>query len=241
MWFFSRYEAFPSESEGTVPEDFLDRFEGEMLGSDRLLSLLTGLEAKPASDVEGLFDSPEGFEAFISVMNSAGLNCYVEFDPSDTEAESMTTLFEEEGVDVSVTDSFKVKARIFLTRKEYSINFFRKMNFFKKVYRPGYHRIYGEFLEFNEEDIEAFVKDQKESPDPESDSRKALRPEELTEKYGDELSEKEMKAFEALHFGLMENSEERFRQGVKEVEERKEKLEESCFNAEKVVEERAFQ
>lgn len=240
MWFFSRYEAFESDSDGELPGDFLDRFEGEMLGSDRLLSLLTALEVKPAADVEGFFDSRQSFEEFISVMNSAGLNCYVEFDPSDTEAESMTALFEEDA-DVSLTESFEVKARIFLTRKEYGINFFRKMKLFRKIYRSRYHRMYGEFLELREEDIEAFVVDQRDDVGPESDSRKALRPEELAEKFGDELSDRELKAFEALHFGLMENSEERFRQGVKEMRERKEILEESSFDAEKVIEERAFQ
>ncbi len=241
MSFFSRYEAFPSESEGTVPEDFLDRFEGEMLGSDRLLSLLTALEVKPASDVEGFFNSEESFDDFISVMNESGLNCYVEFDPSETEAESMKGLFEEEGGGISFTESFEVKARIFLTRKEYSTRFFRKMKLFKKVYRSKYHRMYGKFLEFKEGDIEAFVKDQKESTNPESDSREALRPEEIAEKFADELSDGELKAFEALHFGLMENSEERFNQGVEEMEERKKILEESCFDADKVIEERAFQ
>ncbi|MFB6175453.1 MAG: hypothetical protein ABEJ87_05815 [Candidatus Nanohalobium sp.] len=242
MLFFSRYEAFESDSEdGDLPEDFLDRFEGEMLGSDRLLSLLTAIGVKPAADVEGFFDSQESFEDFISVMNSAGLNCYVEFDPSDTEAESMTSLFDEEDADVSLTEGFEVKARIFLTRREYGVNFFRKMKLFRKTYRSRYHRMYGEFLGFREEDIEAFIEDQREEVGPESDSRRALRPEELAEKFGDELSEEEMKAFEALHFGLMENSEKRFRQGVKEMRERKEKLEESSFDAEKVVEERSFQ
>lgn len=242
MLFFSRYEAFPSESEeGNIPEDFLDRFEGELLSSDRLLSLLTALEVKPASDVEGFFNSEESFDDFISVMNSAGLNCYVEFDPSETEAESMKGLFEEEGGDISFTESFEVKARIFLTRKEYSINYFRKMKIFKKLYRSKYHRMYGEFLEFRERDIEAFVKSQKGSTDLESDSRESLRPEELADKFGDDLLEEELKDFEALHFGLMENSEERFRQGVEEMRHMKEVLEESDFDCEKVVEERSFQ
>lgn len=242
MLFFSRYEAFLSDSSGDVPEDFLDRFEGEMLGSDRLLSVLTALEVKPASDVEGFFDSQESFEDFISVMNKAGLNCYVEFDPSETEAESMTGLFEEEGADVSLTDDFEVKARIFLTRKEYSIGFFRRMKFFKKVYRSGYHRMYGGFLEFREVDIEAFVESQKPWWVPDNDSvNDAVRPEQLAEEYGDDFSESDLKAFEALHFGLLEDSKRRFHEGVEEMEERKEILEGSSFDAGKIIEERSFQ
>ena len=244
MSFFSRYEAFESdsESEGAVPEDFLDRFEGELLSSDRVLSLLTALGVKPASDVEGFFNSEESFEDFISVMNSAGLNCYVEFDPSETEAESMKGLFEEEGGDISFTESFEVKARIFLTRKEYSTNFFRKMKFFSKVYRSKYHRMYGKFLEFREDDIEAFVESQRPWWLPESgDVGEALRPEQLAEKYCSRPSSMDFRVFEALHFGLLEDSKKRFHEGVEETEERMKILEESSFDAEKVIEERSFQ
>lgn len=244
MLFFSEYEAFRSESgeSGEVPEDFLELFEGEMLGSDRLLSILTALRVKPASDVEGFFDSQESFKKFISVMNSCGLNCYVEYDPSETEAESMRGLFEEEGGDFSFTDSFEVKARIFLTRKEYSPSFFKWMKFYKRFYRPRYHRMYGRFLDFREEDIEAFVVNQKPWWFPEDDSvEDALRPEKLAEKYGEDLSDDELKAFEALHFGLLEDSKERFYKGIEETEKRKELVEESSFDVEEIIKERSFQ
>lgn len=241
MSFFSRYEAFESDSDGDVPEDFLELFDGELLSSDRLLSLLTALEVKPASDVEGFFDSRESFEDFISVMNEAGLNCYVEYDPSETEAESMKGLFEEEGGDISMMESFEVKARIFLTRKQYEIGFFRKMKFFKKVYSLKYHRMYGRFLEFREDDIEAFVEGQKPWWFPDSaEVNEALRPEELAEKHRDSFSDIDLDAFEALHFGLLEDSKKRFHEGVEEMKERTKVLEESSFDAEKIIEERSF-
>lgn len=241
MLFLSRYEAFESESESDLPGDFLELFEDEMLGSDRLLSLLTALDVKPASDVEGFFDSKESFEDFISLMNSAGLNCYVEYDPSETEAESMMGLFEEEGADVSLLEDYEVKARIFLTREEYSTGFFRRMKFFKKFYTSKYHRMYGSFLGFREKDIEAFLRDQGKDLEPESGSRDAVRPEELAERYGEELSDAESKAFEALHFGLMENSEDRYSEGVEEMQERRRILEESDFDADELIEERTFE
>ena len=243
MLFFSDYEAFISDSEqGDVPQDFLELFEDEMLGSDRVLSLLTSLGVKPASDIEGYFNSSDSFEEFISIMNSTGLNCYVEFNPSETEAESMKGLFEEEGGDISFTENFEVKARIFLTRKEYSIGFFRRMNFYKHFYRVKYHRMYGNFLEFREENIEAFVESQKPWWIPSDGSiNDALRPEELGEKYGDDFSESELKAFEALHFGMLEDSKRRFYQGIEEVEERRKIIEESSFDVEDVIEERSFQ
>lgn len=241
MLFFSKYEAFLSNSDGDIPEDFLNRFEGEMMGSDRLLSLLTTLGVKPASDVEGFFDSQQSFDDFISIMNDSSLNCYVEFDPSETEAESMTGLFEAEDIDVSLMDDFEVKARIFLTRKEYNIGFFRKLSFYSKFYRSRYHRMYGKFLEFREVDIEAFVESQKSWWKPKDrEVNDALRPEELAEKYGKDFSDEELKAFEALNFGMLEDSERRFYEGIAEVEERKKILEESSFDVGKVIEERTF-
>ena len=244
MLFFSRYEVFESDSDSRKepPEDFLDRFEGEMLGSDRMLSLLTALGVKPASDVEGFFNSKQRFENFISIMNSAGLNCYVEFDPSETEVESMKGLFEEEGGDISFTEDFEVKVRIFITRKEYSTGFFLRMKFYKKIYRLKYHRMYGGFLEFREKDIEAFIEGQKPFWIPSNDSvKEGLRPEQLAEKYGDDFSEEDLKAFEALHFGILQDSRKRFYDGIEEMEERKNILEESSFDADEVIEEKSFQ
>jgi hypothetical protein len=237
---FSSYEAFEAESDDGLPEDFLEMFEGEMFSSAKVLCVFTALGVKPACDVEGFFDSRESFEKLVSLMSQAGLNCYVKYDPPETEAELIRPLFEEEGVDMSMIENYEVKARIFLTRENYSTWYFRKMRFYKKVFRSRYDRMYGEFLQFKDRDIEAFIQNRNDNWDVEDDSRPGLRPEELAEKYGEDLSSDELKAFEALQFCLMENSEERFREGVEEMRERKQILEQSRFDADKIIEESSF-
>jgi hypothetical protein len=220
-----------------LKEDFEEPFNL----SELCRVLLTVMEAKPATDVEGFFSSVEKFEDFVSRINSAGFNCYVERDPEDTNAESFAQFFDEEDRKRAIEkiENAEVKSRIFITPESYEEEIFRLIA--GESYGSDFHRKYGEFLRFDDENIEAFTYFMmsrwrkllyrlKDGKPPE-----ALMPLEAIEKYRPDAGKPEKEFFTAFTFQKIADRREKFEEAYTRVEERKEKVENSDIDLDFVV------
>ena len=246
--FFSshRFESFPSNSEyiseGKLHE--VESFEGEVIESDILIAVLCCLDGKKGGDVTGNFEDRESFDRFVELLNSMGLNCFVDFSPELTEAENMKNLLDEESsgeLEDQLQDA-EIRARIFMTKDDsYDLDFFRKLLVYQK-FTARYHRLYGEFLGFPEENIDCFTYHQRSrffrkvldlvgrgQPDMISDW-------ELADRHREELSERQYQSLRAFVYSIYPDEEGSLDKALERSEERRELLEEYSLDAEAYAE-----
>lgn len=154
-------ECFLSDSD-ELNADKLERIEGfagEVIESEILITLLCCVGGKKGGDITCHFEDEERFGEFIELLNSMGLNCFVDFNPEKTEAENLRDHFGDEVSEemTDMLDESEIRTHIFMTKNDYyDLNFFRKL-FFYKNFTARYHRLYGRFLGFPEENVDCFV------------------------------------------------------------------------------------
>lgn len=96
-----QFEEYLSNSDN-VTEDKLrkvESFQGEIIESDILITLLWCVNGRDGGDITGNFNTEEGFNDFIDLLNSMGLNCFVDLSPKLTEAENMKSLMTDKELD----------------------------------------------------------------------------------------------------------------------------------------------
>lgn len=198
-------EQYPSESNQEIDvKDFKNKFEQIFNKSDLCLILLSLVGEKPAADVEGVFKDEKKLDKVIEVLVSSGFNCYVNREPEVTDIESLIDIkkhFNEDPIDLeNKLVEAETIARLFITKRDYSKKYLKPIT--TKKYDSKFHRRYGNFLEFPDRDIEAFIYKQlplyrklfyriRTGKPP-----KALTPAEAFEKYGGkDQSEKTFRTF----------------------------------------------
>lgn len=233
-------------SEDIVTDEKLERvedFQGELIESDILISLLCCVDGKEGGDVTANFSEEEDFNDFIDLLNSMGLNCFVDLNPVMTEAENMRALLDEEEkkkLDDRLDDS-DIRARIFMSKKDdYSISYFSRMLFLQGK-TVNYHRIYGEFLGFPEENIDCFVFHERRDF-----TRKLLklmdkdRPEtvsdwELADRHQEDLTDREYENLRTFIYSLYPDKEESLDKALQIASERRKKLEDNGVDTDHYV------
>lgn len=240
------FEEYLSDSD-EITEDKLkevESFQGEVIESDILITLLCCVDGKKGGDITGNFRTKESFNDFIELLNSMGLNCYVDFNPKLTQAENMKGLMDEEELDKleDRLDNSDIRAHIYMTKKDdYNIDFFRKMLFLQGK-TVNYHRMYGKFLGFPEENINCFVFHQRNKF-----TKKLLKllgkgePEmvsdwDLAEKHEDELSEEEYENLRAFVYSIYPDVDSSLKKALKNSERKRNLLEENGIDTDSYVE-----
>jgi len=242
-------EEFSSEEEKISGERLHcleESFSEQIIESDILICLLVATGGKKGGDITADFDSRESFDKFISLMNSLGVNCFVNFDPELTSRENMANFFEDEEVSEELdrqVEEAEVRASIFLTKQDsYNSSFFENLEKLKERDRPRYHRLYGEFLGIPEENINCFIYDQRSSlskkllelfrePPPET-----ISDWDLAEKFREKISEEEKDSLRTFLYSMYPEREESLEKALRLAEERKQSLEEHGINPEKYIE-----
>ncbi|WP_153550278.1 hypothetical protein [Candidatus Nanohalobium constans] len=187
--------------------------------------LLTAMGEKPATDVEVFLPDEEELNKLISKLNSIGYNCYVNRNPGKTIAESFTKMLGDTSNTSEMIEKAEIKARIFCTKKQYSKEFFKPIT--DKKYKTKMHRRYGEFLQFEEENIESFIYSdlpiwkkvfyrlRKSKPETPIGPLKAL------DKYEDNPSQEKQKLVSALTFGKVADTQKNYRKMLEKTRKRK--------------------
>lgn len=244
-----KFEKFPSTGE-KVSEEKLHRiqkeFEDEIIESAELITLLVCVDGKKGGDINVHFDTEESFDKFIDLLNSMGVNCFVDFDPELTTMENLSQFFTEEEVSSELDEQIEeadMRVRVFMTKKDsYKTDFFEKLEKFKSSDRSRYHRLYGEFLGMPEENIRSFIYDRRSDL-----SKKILeffgdRPEQtisdwdMAEKYSEEISEREKENLRTFIYSMYPDKKSSLDKAVEIGKERREKLEEHGVDTEKFIE-----
>lgn len=241
-----QFEEYLSESDnltdGKLQE--VEDYQGEIIESDILITLLCCVEGKEGGDITGNFNTKKRFDKFIELLNSMGLNCYVDFNPSLTQAENMKGLMDEEELRKLEErfDNSEVRAHIFMTKKdEYDIDFFRKLLFFQgKTVR--YHRMYGDFLGFPEQNIDCFTFNQRNKfakkllrllgcgePDMVSDW-------DFAERHEDELSREEYEDLRAFVYSMYPDVEGSLKHALENASEKRKLLEQNGVDTRSYIE-----
>ncbi|MFB6116368.1 MAG: hypothetical protein ABEK10_02540 [Candidatus Nanosalina sp.] len=238
-------ESFPAEKD-EVSSDKLERVEeytGEIIESEVLITLLCCTGAKEGGDITCHFSDKERFEEFIGLLNSMGLNCFVDFNPDMTEEENLRDQFGDQVSDQlnSRLEDSEIRTHIFMTKKEgYSLDFVRKLLFYRNL-SVRYHRLYGEFLGFPEQNIRCFTYHQRSKylrkffsligrgePDLISDW-------EMAERHEEELSNEEFENLRAFVYCMYPDQEGSLEKALERSEEKRRMLEAYGINVQKYV------
>lgn len=243
------FEGFPAEGED-VSEKKLHRleedFSDEVIESDQLICLLVCTGGKKGGDINGHFDTQESFDDFISLLNSMGVNCFVNFDPEMTTLENLSKFYEEDEVSEELDgqiEEAELRTRIFMTKKDsYRPEFFEKLEELKKKDRPRYHRLYGKFLGMPEENIRCFIYDQRSDiskkilelfhespPDTISDW-------ELADRYSEKVSEEEKDDLRTFLYSMYPDKKISLEKALETAEKRRKSLEKYGIDIERYVE-----
>lgn len=233
-----KIEKHNSKEDSELDEAIIkERYQDYFTDSDMARLLLTLIEAKPATDVEGFFPDKETFQSFVEEVNSAGFNCYVEREPDETDVENFVEFagIEEDGM----TDA-ELVVRIFVTPDEYGKGYFQDI--VGGNYGEEFHRKYGRFLGFDEESIESFVylmmpwwrkpvyRLRNKQP------REAVDPVEAARNYRPRLDKEELEILSAFTFQRIADREETLEKKMEEAREMKSKVEESGLDPEFFIE-----
>ena len=240
------FEEYSSDLENVTKDKLgeIEDFQGEIIESDILITLLCCVGGKEGGDITGNFRSEQRFNKFIELLNSMGLNCYVDFNPLLTQAENMKGLMGEEELDKleERLDNSDVRAHVFMTQKDdYGTGFFRKM-FFLQGKTVKYHRMYGRFLGFPEENINCFVFHHRNRF-----TKKLLKvlgrgkPEmvsdwELAERNQEELSEEEYENLRAFIYSMYPDVDGTLEKALSKASIRRKLLEEKSIDTDSYVE-----
>ena len=234
---FSSHElkSFPAEKDEVSSEKLseIEGFTGDVIESEVLITLLCCTGVKEGGDITCHFPSQNRFEEFIGLLNSMGLNCFVDFNPEMTEAENLRDHFGDEVSEElnSRLEDSEISTHIFMTKKDdYSLDFLRKLLIYKK-FSVRYHRLYGKFLGFPEENIRCFTYHQrsryvrsllsllgKDKPGLVSDW-------ELAERHEDELSQEEFENLRAFIYCMYPDEEGSLQKALERAEEKRKMLE----------------
>lgn len=216
-------------------KQFNNDFEDSLMISDICLACLVALEAKPAADIEGFFEKEEIFTEFVSTLNDLGINVYIQKNPESTVAESFADMFEDENLNEKFENP-EIKARIFISSEKNELGKIKTIC--KGSNTSKYHRKYGEFLGFKEENIEAFVYDMqpkwrkifsrlgKNSP------KNTINDYQAIQKYGKNLEKRQKQIFSAFTFQVMVDKEKMFEKMREKTRERKKAVERSDLELE---------
>lgn len=242
------FEEFPTEGED-VSEEKLHRleedFSEEVIESDQLICLLVCTGGKRGGDINGHFETRNSFGDFISLLNSMGVNCFVNFDPEMTTLENFSVFYDDEvseELDAQVEQA-ELRTRIFMTKKDsYRPEFFEKLEELKKKDRPRYHSLYGKFLGIPEENIRCFIYDQRSDiskkileffheppPDTISDW-------ELADRYSEKISEEEKDNLRTFLYSMYPDKKGSLEKALETAEKRRRSLEKYGIDIERYVE-----
>lgn len=238
-------ESFPAEKDEVTSEKLsrIEEFRGEVIESEILITLLCCTGAKEGGDITCHFPDRERFDGFIDLLNSMGLNCFVDFNPEKTEAENLRDHFGDEVSEElnSRLEESEIRTHIFMTKKEgYSLEFLRKLFLYRNT-SSRYHRLYGEFLGFPEENIRCFTYHQR----PETvkkflsllgrDEPGLVSDWELAERHEDELSRKEFEDLRAFVYCMYPDKEGSLEEALERAEEKRKILEAYSVDVEKYI------
>ncbi|MFB6145725.1 MAG: hypothetical protein ABEJ99_04455 [Candidatus Nanohaloarchaea archaeon] len=205
-----------------VDSGLIDEVENcdHMILSDEFALLKVAICGKNGCDIEVFFDSEEGFDEFIRMLNHYGFNCYIEQELDHTNLGSLMAFMEEDDPESEEMLSRDIVARVYISRKDYSPWFFRLNSLIFHIDSSIYHRRLGKFYGYPEQDIEAFAWIQK----PLWKKRlwmslgltreKPLLDTEMLEKYGEDLDEQDRKVFRIFTDHKLADSKERFERQV---------------------------
>jgi len=220
------------EPTGKVIQNFRDDFSDSIILSDQFLVILAITEAREAVQVEGYFESEEDLEKFAEFVNGFGVNCYFDLELEDggSTVDSISSMIGDEDAKKELkkfTES-ALKCNVFMDRGDSNFEEVKRIRELKENgSEENYHRVFGEFLNYPEQDIKSFIFDQK----PEW-RKKVLRllglgePPTITagravKKYSDNLSMEEKRTVNCFTDHVIRDSGKSFQRAVEIAQKRR--------------------
>lgn len=218
-------------------EEFREQFDDSLILSDQFVSILCITHVRNAGQIEGYFSSRSKLEEFVNKMNEFGVKCFVDYnlEKEDSTLWTMSKLFEEanEGITKMLEGSNHVVS-IYLSSNSSSST--KEVRRILKLKERGnmisYHREFGRFLNYPEEDIESFVFGQLPSWKRfllslfNRDVPEAVTIDDAAKKYGEDFDKRDRKILNAFSFHMVRDSSEDFERMVETAFRRFERLDE---------------
>lgn len=245
-----QFRKFISEEEIELKEQdieqFREEFEDSIIRSGQLLAILSMTRARESVHLEGYFKDDEDVERFGEYVNRFGVNCFTDhsLDKEETMLHSISKLFDDEesnNIDKVLGNAEKTCNVFLTTDKDHGMDDVKEIaRLREKDNLIKYHRKFGEFLHYPEEDIESFIFNQR----PEwkkkllkligHDVPPAISVDKAAEKYSNDMSRREKKTLNSFIDHTIRNTEASFQRTMSEAKNRRETVD-KYTDAEKLV------
>ncbi|MFQ3308071.1 MAG: hypothetical protein ACI977_000288 [Candidatus Nanohaloarchaea archaeon] len=224
--FSSDRDEKPSEEDiGTFQEDF----ENTIILSDQFLTILAVTGARESVQIEGYFRDEDELEEFGDFVNRFGVNCYVDrgLDKEETALHTLSALIDQDDSKIDrMLENSPLVATLYLSRSH-------SLNEVKEIARAGeeekdsdYHRKFGEFLEYPDRDIDAFIYSQKPGWKKKlmkilgRDSLNPIHLDKAAAKYSKDLSERDKRILNSFTDRKIADTEESFKRTMQAARDR---------------------
>lgn len=220
-----RFESFTDVDEFKPDEDdidsFRESFEDSIILSDQFVSILCMTHIREGGQIEGYFSDSSELEDFADQMNKYGVRCFVDHSLGKEESTlwTMSKLFEDadNAIDEMLDNADQVVTVYLTSNSSWSVDDVREFVELKESRdMSSYHRKFGDFLGYPDEDIESFVFGQlpgwkkfllslvgRGVPE-------ALMVDEAARKYGEDLSKRDKRILNAFSFHKLRDTEKSF-------------------------------
>lgn len=224
-----RFEGFTEVGEEVPGEEdinqFREDFEDSIILSDQFVSILCMTGVKTGGQIEGYFTDHTELEKFSEKMNRYGVKCFVDhgLDKEESTLWTMSKLFDDadSAIDEMLDDADRVVTVYLTSESSWDVEDVRG---FVKLKECGsmssYHRRFGDFLGYPEEDVESFVFEQ--LPGWKQlllslagrDVPESIMVDEAARKYGESLGKKDKRILNAFNFHKVRDTEESFERAL---------------------------
>jgi hypothetical protein len=238
-----QFQKFVSEEELELTHEdieiFREDFEDSIILSDQFLVILAVTRARESVQIEGYFEDQEEVERFAEYVNRFGVNCFIDHNLTEEETTvySIAQMFSsneemEEKLDDLVGDADKI-GNVFLTyNSDLGLDDVKEIaRLREKDSLIKYHRRFGEFLHYPEEDIESFIFNQR--PEWKKKLLKvigrsvppAVAVDKAAEKYSKDMDKKSKRTLNCFTDHVIRDTEESFQRTLSEAKNRRETVE----------------
>ena len=217
-------------------EEFRDDFSDSIILSDQFLVILALTGSRDSVQLEGYFETEEELTEFADLMNRYGVNCYIDrsLDREESTVHSISSMISDQEAksEMQKFTEASIICNIFLDHGDSSVEQVERIASLRNDMSSEYHRLFGQFLNYPERDIDSFIYKQK------SDWKKKLlkllgRDDpglilagKAAEKYGEDLSLQDKRTLNCFIDHGIQDTEESFESTLDTARERRNVLEE---------------
>ncbi len=235
-----KVEEYISESEEKPTEEdlvkFREEFSDSIILSDQFLVILGLTGARDSVQLEGYFDSQEELEEFAALVNNYGVNCYFDYslEREESTVHSISSMISDEEAksEMKKFTEASIICNIFMDRGDSSLEEVEEIVSLNDSMGSRYHRLFGQFLDYPERDIDSFIYKQK----PEwkkkllslvgRDNPGMILAGKAADKYGSDLSFRDKRTLNCFIDHGIQDTEESFESTLETAKERRNILEE---------------